>query len=326
MKKQLLHIILLVLFFSFNLYAQDDSEEETVSAPIFQEELLDEEKNYLTFKYSFIESLQYKAIENHKKALESLAICERVFPENVSRLFELAKNHFALNQYIEAHHYCDKALSIKSDDFWVLALSRDIFEKEKNYPEAIKIQKGLYSYKASAAGNLLKYYYRTKNIKEGKNLIEEIDKKYIYVLAIDFYRKYFFKVEEKQTLDTKKNNSPNKELSTLKKEFLNSNDYTILQEILEKEYQTQQFSNLLEDSDLGLSLFPTQAKLYLYKGLALNALGKHKKAVLVLESGLDYIFDNTILTKQLYNALIVGYEALKNSNKADYYRQMVQKL
>lgn len=326
MKKFLLNIILLLLVFSFNTYAQDDSEEDTANVPIFQEELLDEEKNYLTFKQSFIESLQYKAIENHKKALESLAICETLFPDNVPMLFELAKNHFALNQYIEAHHYCNQALSIEPDAFWILALSRDIFDKENNYSEAIKIQKKLYASKASEAGNLLKYYYRTKKIEKGKDLIAEIDKKYIYVLLLDFYKKYFFKTKKQIVKSNHKKVLENRELSDLKKEFLNNNNYTVLQEILKKEYQTQQFSDLLEDSDFGLSLFPTQAKLYLYKGLALNGLGKFKEAISVLESGLDYVFDNTTLTKQMYKALIVGYEAVKNTTKANYYKQMVQKL
>ncbi len=321
-----LYIILSIQFFSFNLYAQDDSEENTANTPIFREEELDEEKNNLVFKKSFIESLQYKAIENHKKSLKSLAVCEKIYPENVSMLFEFAKNYFALNQFIEAHHYCDKAHNLKPDDFWILALSKEIFEKEQNYTEAIRIQKQLYSYKPSEAGNLLRLYYRTKKMREGKKLITEIEHKFIYVLALDFYKK-FFKTEKNQPLlNSDKKKLAKRELSDLKREFSKNKKYHILQEILEKENQTKQFANLLKDSELGLSLFPAQAELYLYKGLALNGLGKHKEAVLILESGLDYVFDDALLSKQLYQALIVGYKAVKNTVKVNYYKKMVQKL
>jgi len=327
MNSYIIYGIALLQLFSFSLLAQDDSEEDSTGASYFNAQALIDEEQHLDFKASFIESIQQKSIENYKKALESLAKCENIYPENVAMLFEKAKNHFSLKQYIEAHQYCDKALSIEPNNVWLLTLSRRVYEKEFNYPEAIAIQKKLFGIKNSEAENLLKLYYRTKNKKEGQAFVDEINEKYIYVQNIDFYEKYF-KTNAITTAKKpiEKNNLNNNNLSDLKNVFLQKKEYKILQEILEKEAQSKQFEALLSDSDMGLTLFPAQAKIYLYKGNALNGLGKYKEAIAALEAGLDFVFENTKLIKQFYNALIVGYSGTNNTSKVNHYKQLVQKL
>ncbi|HIP47661.1 MAG TPA: hypothetical protein EYG92_01660 [Lutibacter sp.] len=318
---------LFILLFSLGSIAQDDTEEDTNSVAFFEEAELRKEKKYLTFKTSFIEALRQKGIENYNKALESLAICEEIYPDNTAMLFEQAKNTFKLKQYNEAHHYCDKALHLEPTNFWVLALSRDIYEKEQNYIEALKIQKELYQQKQSEARRLLKLYYLTKNKVEGKKLITEIDKNAIPISSIDFFKRYFFASTKPQKVTTiKKTVSKEKELSSLQKDFTKNKDFKILQKILTKELQSKQYKKLLEDSNLGLDLFPAQTQVYLYNGYALNGLAKYKEAVVVLETGLDYIFDDSELSKQFYTALINGYQGLNNSKKVAYYKQLVQKL
>lgn len=328
MNKLVLYGFVVLQLFSFSLFAQDDTEEETVGTPIFNIDDLDGEESYLNFKTAFLESIRNKSIENYKKALETLDKCENIYPENVAMLFEKAKNHFALKQYFEAHFYCEKALSIEPTNFWLMTLSRDIFEREYNYPEAIKIQKKLFEIKKAEAENLLKLYYKTKNKKEGKLLISEIEQKHIYINNFDFYEKYFTKDQTISSIKKPaiKKNLNNNNLADLKKAFRQNKEYKILHEILEKEARTKQFELLLTDSDLGLSLFPAQAKLYLYKGIALNGLGKHKPAIQILESGLDFVFENKKLTKEFYNALIISFTGTSNMTKVNHYKELVQKL
>ncbi len=327
MIRQLLFYSILLQIFSFSCFAQDDTEEETTSADSFAKEELLEEQKYLNFKATFIESIKQKSIENYDKALELLTKCEAIYPENTSMLFEKAKNHFALKQYIEAHHYCDKALEIEPDNFWVMVLSRDIYEKEYNYGKAIQIQKNLYSKKKQEAENLLRLYFRSKSKKEGLALIDEIERKNITILNIDFYKKHF-NASQKTSAKKPNGNGPadKSSLSSLKTVFSQTKEYKILLEILKIETSEKQFKNLLSYSHKGLALFPAQAKMYLYKGIALNGLGKHKEAASVLESGLDYVFDNPILLKEFYNALITAYSGTKTMSKVNYYKQMVQKL
>ena len=133
MKRFKLYIILFLVSLSLQSIAQDDSEEDVASAESYKKETLEEEKKYLVFKESFIASLAQKGIKNYDKALELLTICESSYPNNVAMLFEKAKNHYKLKQFIETHHYCDKALSIDPNNFWVQSLSRDAYEKEYNY-------------------------------------------------------------------------------------------------------------------------------------------------------------------------------------------------
>lgn len=322
-----LFYLLFFLFYNWCSFAQDDTEEETNSVAFFEEAELRKEKEYLTFKKSFLESLKQKGIENYNKALESLAICEDIYPKNTALLFEQAKNNFKLKHYNEAHYYCDKALSIEPANFWFLSLSRTIYEKERNYVEALAIQKKLYRQKKSEASQLLKYYYLTKDKEAGKQLVAEIDKKAIPVLSIDFYKRYFYATNSGTTREkANKKISKERKLSALQKDFADHKDFKILQKILQKEHQSKQYKKLLEDSSLGLDLFPAQTQVYLYKGWALNGLLKHKEAVVVLESGLDYVFDDAKLSKQFYNALINAYQALHNLKKVNHYKQLVQKL
>jgi len=322
-----LFLTFFILFYSLSSIAQDDTEEETNSVAFFEEAELRKEKEYLTFKVSFIEALRQKSIENYNKALESLAVCEGVYPDNTAMLFEQAKNTFKLKQYNEAYYYCNKALEFESSNFWFLSLLRDIHEKEQNYAEALIIQEELYKQKQSEARHLLKLYYLTKNKEKGKKLIMEIDKKAIPVMSIDFYKKYFYATRKSgNTKQINKTIPKEKELSSLQKEFKKNKDFKILQKILTKEKQSKQFKKLLDDSNLGIELFPAQSQVYLYNGYALNGLIKHKEAVAVLEAGLDFVFDDTKLSKQFYTALIIAYQGINNSEKVAYYKQLVQKL
>ncbi len=327
MFRNFLFFTLFFLLGSFTSAAQDDTEEETNGVAFFEEAELRKEKEYLTFKEAFIESLRQRGIEKYNKALESLVICEGIYPENIAMLFEQAKNSFDLKQYVEAHYYCNKALAIEPTNFWIKSLSRDIYEKQQNYTEAIAIQKELYKIKTSEATRLLKLYYRTKNKEEGRKLIAEIDKNATPVLGIDFYKRYFnSKTKKVVRKPVKPITNQEKDLETLQKDFSKTHDFKILEKILEKEHQTKQYKKLLNDSKLGLEIFPAQAKVYLYNGLALNALSKHTEAVVVLETGLDYVFDDPNLSKQFYTALINGYQNLSNSKKVNHYKQLVQKL
>ncbi len=236
-------------------------------------------------------------------------------------LFETAKNHFALKQYTAAHNYCDKALEIEPNNFWILELTTNIFIKEHNYPDAITVQKQLYSMKKSEAGDLLRLYYYTKKKEEATALITEVDSNSTYVVALDFYKKYF-KLTLNNTVSTTSKEVANQEdeAVSLRKAFKKNATFSKLQVLLEKEYQQKDYQALLVDSGEGLELFPAQALVYLYNGIALNGLNKHKDAIIPLEEGLDYVFDKPALTKRFYKALIAAYTAIDNQKKVNYYK------
>jgi len=328
MKYHLLTSILLFLIFTTVSFAQDDSEEEVNSAKTYTQEELQEEQQALNFEKFFMKAIQQKSIENYDKALESLAQCQQIFPENSAMLFEMAKNHFALKQYIEAHHYCELFLQKEASNFWVLELSREIFIKEQNYTAAIKVQKELYNQKASEAANLLRLYYYKKDMVSGQRLIKEIDKKNLYVSAYDFYDKFFNRhLKEKVISPTQKIIlNQEKTIVELQTDFRKNNDFKALRTLLKQEYRTKQFESLFIDSTLGLSLYPTQALVYLYNGLALNSLNRPNEAIKILEEGVEFVFDDPKMSKRFYDALINSCVATKNVSKEKKYKKLVQKL
>lgn len=69
-------------------------------------------------------------------------------------------------------------------------------------------------------------------------------------------------------------------------------------------------------SDKGLEIFPAQPILYLLNGITLNKLSNFSQAVETLETGIDYLFDDTKMEKDFYEQLSIGYTGTGNTKKA----------
>jgi tetratricopeptide (TPR) repeat protein len=65
--------------------------------------------------------------------------------------------------------------------------------------------------------------------------------------------------------------------------------------LLQTHTEKQQFDVLAKKSDNLLQFFPTQPEFYYYSGLANNQLNNYKKAITVLETGLDFVVDDIAL-------------------------------
>jgi tetratricopeptide (TPR) repeat protein len=68
-----------------------------------------------------------------------------------------------------------------------------------------------------------------------------------------------------------------------------------------------------------LQIYPTQPQFYYYQGLALNQKGAFKKAIDVLESGLDFVIDNPQLELNFNIQLGEAYNGLGDLKKKEYY-------
>lgn len=80
-----------------------------------------------------------------------------------------------------------------------------------------------------------------------------------------------------------------------------------------------QFDKLAKASEEQMQLFPTQPQLYYYNGLANNQLKNYKKAKDVLESGIDFVIDDTILEINFNLQLGEAYNGLGDMKKKDLY-------
>ena len=80
-----------------------------------------------------------------------------------------------------------------------------------------------------------------------------------------------------------------------------------------------QFDKLAKASEEQMQLFPTQPQLYYYNGLANNQLKNYKKAKDVLESGIDFVIDDTVLEINFNLQLGEAYNGLGDMKKKDLY-------
>lgn len=96
--------------------------------------------------------------------------------------------------------------------------------------------------------------------------------------------------------------------------------------LLQAYVETNRFELLAELSDKSLELYPLQPDFYYYAGLANNQIKKHKKAIDLLESGLDYIIDNPKMEANFYIQLGEAFNAMGDMKKKEMYFTKAEKL
>jgi tetratricopeptide (TPR) repeat protein len=90
--------------------------------------------------------------------------------------------------------------------------------------------------------------------------------------------------------------------------------------------KTGQYKELIQKGEEVLMNNPADAKTYLYMAKAKFALNKPTEAIDYLDMGMDFVQKNKKLRKQYYQCYINIYQKLKNENKANQYRQKLQKI
>jgi tetratricopeptide (TPR) repeat protein len=83
--------------------------------------------------------------------------------------------------------------------------------------------------------------------------------------------------------------------------------------------ENSQFDKLAKSSEEQMQLFPTQPQLYYYNGLANNQLMNYKKAKDILESGIDFVIDDTALEINFNLQLGEAYNGLGDMKKKELY-------
>ena len=87
--------------------------------------------------------------------------------------------------------------------------------------------------------------------------------------------------------------------------------------------ETENKAQFQEYSKKGLEFFPAQPMVYLYRGKALNQNKLYKEALAILETGLDFVIDNNIVSKKLYTEIANTYKSLGNNTK---YNEFMNKI
>ena len=92
---------------------------------------------------------------------------------------------------------------------------------------------------------------------------------------------------------------------------LNDQVYLIWEQLIRIEVGDADFKQVVQDGETALALFPNQAPLYLYTGIAYAQLKRHEKAISYLKNAASLELDNKNILTQIYAALGDAYNATK---------------
>ncbi len=282
----------------------------------------------LKFQEYFFEALKQINTNNYSKAIENLEKCAVIDSINLAVDFEFSKNYLLLKKYYEAEVFIDKALSKDPKNTYLLKHKVAILKAQRNYADAIEIQKQLVQLKPIYNDELVLLYIQNREFVKAEDLITEIENKALTTLKIKRFKTYLNNRKKITKRKTKivENVTKNTDIESLKESYKNDKKFSTLLKILGHEVENNLFEMLQLDSKNALELYPAQPILYQLNGYALNKLKKYNEAIDVLTIGIDFVIDNKEMELNFYNQLIISYEGLNNTKEALKFKQKAAKL
>jgi tetratricopeptide (TPR) repeat protein len=98
------------------------------------------------------------------------------------------------------------------------------------------------------------------------------------------------------------------------------NNFELHQKIIVLQLKQEAFQEALVSAENAIEVFPSQAVFYYFKGRALYSAAQYDEAISVLEEGLDYLFETSLLEIDLLELLSETYSKLGNATQAETYR------
>ena len=282
----------------------------------------------LKFQEYFFEALKQSATNNYSKAIENLEKCAEIDSVSLAVDFEFSKNYLLLKKYYEAEAFINNALVKDPENRHLLKHKVSILRAQRNYKDAIEIQKQLVELKPIYNDELVLLYIQNREFSKAEDLIAEIEDKALTTLKIRRFKNYLTnrKKLNKKEVKTAKNLSENASIEALKNSYDKNKDFKTLLKILSYELENNLFELLHKDSKNALELFPAQPILYQLNGYALNKLKKYNDAIDVLTIGIDFVIDNNEMELNFYNQLIISHEGLNNTEEVLKYKQKAAQL
>ncbi|GGW38504.1 hypothetical protein GCM10007383_24040 [Arenibacter certesii] len=289
-----------------NTYAQKVIFEEEESSELFMEEYSDE------FQELFFEALKQKGIENYDRAINLFLDCKALGANNPVLDYQLAKAYLATKNYVLAQEYALAALNSKPENYWVLKTAYNILAAQGLNLEDIKSQ--LPFTNSELQKNLVLIYYERQNYEAAQQILKGMQQS-------SFLKEYTVKIEESiRNKQEKTEETPIEMEEQAIQESPIDNYLKALSDLIAQ----SNYKELLAMSLEALENFPAQPYFYYSHGLALNKMDKHKEAVSILESGIDFILDDERLSNKIYKELAYAYTALGNSSKANMYLSKIK--
>jgi tetratricopeptide (TPR) repeat protein len=280
------------------------------SAEISLEENIDE------FQEHFFEALKQRGIENFDRAIDELLKCKKI-DDNASISFELGKNYYSLKEYDSAKESFERAVNKRPQNEWYLKGLFNTQIKLNERDDALKTGKKIVALNPKFREDIAKVHINRQEYDKALKELKKMQKEAALTPTAARMKEMLEKRIEKQPSDKVAaiiDQTPKPRVR---------GDGKILDQIKDA-LQTQSYVAANRLAETGLRDFPSQPKLYLYNAKALNALKEYKKAIEMLEIGLDYIIEDAGLEKQFYQAFVVAYKKMGNSKKEQYYQKKIQ--
>lgn len=283
------------------------AQEEQESSEVYLEEYTDE------FQENFFEALKQKGIQNYDRAVDLFLKCKQLDPSNSVVDYELAKAYVLDKQYILAQEYAIKALNAEPTDFWYLDNLLSVLEKQGVPWDAIKEQIP-YS-NGQLKQNLALGYFKKQKYLDALNVLKELgDSNFAMELTSKIKDSLEHGKKSARVVVTKEEPQTNEEDPIA--EYRDQIDDLLV---------GSNYREALAISKEALDTYPLQPYFYYAYGAALNNTSNANKAIEVLESGLDYLLDETDpLANLLYKELSKAYTSIGNTSKANEYLNKIK--
>jgi len=274
------------------------------------------EEKELKFQQFFFTALSQKSIGNYQKAIENLESCNQIEPNNKSVFFEFSKNYLYLNNTLLAKEYINRAIIQDSKNIWMQKHLVKVFEKENNFFEAIKIQQKIIVLNPKENKNLVLLYLKNRDFKKALSFMKTLEKDNLLSSDLKKTKERLEKTNYSEIQKVKVSRD-------IYKRFETEKTYTLLKQIL---LATKDNSVLLlKYSKEGIALFPAQPFVYLINGSTLNVNREFKKALEILQNGIDFVIEDA-MEVLFYKEMALAYKGLNNKVEERRYMEKFRKL
>ncbi|WP_350284146.1 hypothetical protein [uncultured Croceitalea sp.] len=291
-------------------YAQEEPQ-KTIdveeSAEVFLEEYTDE------FQETFFEALKQKGIQNYDRAANLLLECKRLQPDNVVIDHELAKTYMLDKRNVFAQQYAIEALVAEPENYWYLDTLVAILEKQSNSIEAVSTT--IPYEKKELQKNLALIYYKRRKYNAALTVLKGLSKS-------DFKKELTLKIQDSLAKVAERTTS--KSTPVVYNTTRNDDPVKTLELNLEQQLKLGQYRMVESRAKDAVETYPLQPYFYYAYGYALYKNNKNDRAIEVLETSLDYLFENPKLANKIYQALSDAYKAKNNVFKSNEYLRKIK--
>ncbi|MEX0274007.1 MAG: tetratricopeptide repeat protein [Flavobacteriaceae bacterium] len=299
---------LLLVQLSFGQESEPEIEVEE-SAEVFLEAYSD------SFQESFFEGLKQKGIENYDRAIALFLDCKRQQPQNSVVDHELAKAYLLDGQLTRGRTYALDAVLSEPENRWYLETLEYILNKQGS---TVTSETALVPYQNKTLRvNLAKIYMGRKKYTQALSTLNGIKGTEIRTMV----KKIEDSIQAQKKEASRNTVTPTK--NPQNKIVSDKAPWEKLRDDIEVLIASGDIKSLKTRAKEALEAYPSQPYFYYAQGYIKNKEQSYTEAIALLETALDYLFDDSGLELAVYRQLADAHLALNETEKANKYLKRI---